>query len=245
MYWRKRLVSLVKPRGWMSETSPPPMKSYSQCGEDLIVGFVLKALGIVKPTYLDIGAHHPIKINNTYGFYEQGGSGLCVEPDPSQYALLKRSRPRDRCLNVGVGPRENESAKLYLLKPSTLSTFCEVEAKRFTESDGAILDRIHTVPIISLNVIFEQYFETPPDFVSIDVEGLELQILQAADLQRYRPIVFCIETLSYSSRGDEEKSKNTMLFMSSKGYMAYGDTYINTIFVDEERWRNRKRKQVK
>ena len=41
-------------------------KSYSQCGEDIIVGLVLDGLGIAKPTYLDIGTHDPVVLNNTY-----------------------------------------------------------------------------------------------------------------------------------------------------------------------------------
>jgi FkbM family methyltransferase len=244
MSWVRRLISVVAPCRCKGETSSLPRTSYAQCGEDLVVGFVLEALGITQATYLDIGAHHPTKINNTYAFYKQGGSGVCIEPDPAQHTLLKRKRPKDLCLNIGVGPSEETSAKFYVLRPSTLSTFSEKEAKRFTQSEGAILDKVLAVPMISLNTIFEQYFETPPDFISIDVEGLEIQILQAADLYQYRPIVFCIETLSYSSKGNEEKSKNIITLMSSRGYMVYGDTYINTIFVDEERWRNRKRKQM-
>lgn len=228
----------------MSKTSYLPKISYAQCGEDLIVGFVLEALGITKPTYLDIGAHHPTKMNNTYAFYKQGGFGVCVEPDPALKVLFKQSRPRDLYLNVGVGCKEVELAKLFVLRPSTLNTFCEKEAERLTNSEGAVLEKVITVPMVSLNGIFDQYFETPPDFVSLDAEGLELDILRAADLYRYRPTVFCIETLSYSSKGTEKKSKSTVTFMASAGYMAYSDTYINTIFVDEETWRNRRRDKM-
>lgn len=228
----------------MGEASSLPKISYAQCGEDLIVAFVLKALGVAQPTYLDVGAHHPMKINNTYAFYERGGCGVCVEPDPAQQELFKRLRPMDLCLNVGVGPGDEKSATLYILRPSTLSTFSEKEAKRLTESEGAVLERVVSVPMISLNTIFERYFQAPPDFVSLDVEGLEFEILENADLHRYRPIVFCVETLSYAAKGVEEKKENITGLMSSRGYMVYGDTYINTIFVDEEKWHNRKRKRM-
>ena len=57
--------------------------SYSQCGEDLILKQLFTALGIGKVNYLDIGAHHPTCLNNTYLFYGYGGHGVCVEPDPS------------------------------------------------------------------------------------------------------------------------------------------------------------------
>jgi FkbM family methyltransferase len=237
------MIAFVTPWRWLAETPSLPKESYAQCGEDLIVGFALQALGITRPTYLDIGAHHPTKINNTYMFYRQGSTGVCIEPDPEQKALFQRKRPKDLCLNIGVGPREKKTAKLYVLKPSALSTFSESEAKRYTESEGAILDKVITVPMLPLNAVFEQYFKAPPDLVSLDVEGLELEILRNADFCRHRPIVFCIETLSYSSKGTERKLESIISFMSSKGYMVFGDTYINTIFVDEDRWHKRSRRQ--
>lgn len=208
------------------------------------MAFVLEALGISRPTYLDIGAEHPIKSNNTFLFYKQGGSGICIEPRPGYKALFKGNRHRDLFLNVGVGPREAKSATLYVLRPPTLSTFSKEEARRYILSEGAVMDRVVSVSMVPLNTIFEQYFQVPPDFVSLDVEGLEFEILRAADLSRYRPIVFCVETLSYVEKGTGEKSKDIIGFMSSRGYMLYGDTYINTIFVDEEKWHNRNRRQA-
>ena len=56
--------------------------SYSQLGEDLIIEFVFNGIGINKINYLDIGAHHPIEINNTYLFYLKGSYGVLIEPDP-------------------------------------------------------------------------------------------------------------------------------------------------------------------
>jgi hypothetical protein len=65
---------------------------------------------------------------------------------------------------------------------------------------------------------------------------LELEILKAFDLQRYRPEVFCIETISYATNGRGEKTGDLVEFMTANGYLVYADTYINTIFVDRSRW---------
>ena len=65
--------------------------SYSQSGEDLIVDFIFQALKIDNPTYLDIGAHHPSFINNTFFFYEKGCVGVCVEPDPTLFEKIKEN----------------------------------------------------------------------------------------------------------------------------------------------------------
>ena len=57
-------------------------KSYSQCGEDLIVRYIFDVLRIEHPSYLDIGAHHPFFLNNTALLYEEGSRGVNVEADP-------------------------------------------------------------------------------------------------------------------------------------------------------------------
>src|SRR2546430_2805880 len=57
-------------------------RSYSQCGEDLLVNFIFGAIRQSAVSYLDVGAHHPTFLSNTYLFYKAGGSGVCVEPDP-------------------------------------------------------------------------------------------------------------------------------------------------------------------
>src|SRR5687767_14108710 len=77
--------------------------SYAQCGEDLIVDYVFTALGVQGPTYLDIGANDPVSLSNTYLFYRRRCAGVCVEPNPPLCEAFRRKRPRDHCLNVGVG----------------------------------------------------------------------------------------------------------------------------------------------
>src|ERR1700744_4804297 len=59
----------------------PPNESYAQNGEDIVVARMLDLLGIPKPRYLDIGAHHPSINNNTYLLYKAGGRGVLVEPN--------------------------------------------------------------------------------------------------------------------------------------------------------------------
>ncbi|MGB5475299.1 MAG: FkbM family methyltransferase, partial [Gammaproteobacteria bacterium] len=173
--------------------------SYSQSGEDRIVKYVLDVLGVAHPTYLDIGAHHPVRISNTYLFYENGSKGVCVEPNPSLYLRLRQARPRDTCLNIGVGGNRQKAAPFYELDSTTLSTFSESEARRYVEEHGKRIVHTAEVDIITPAEIIGQHFQAPPDFVSLDVEGLELEILEAFDLSGARPAVFCVETITYST----------------------------------------------
>src|SRR5262245_33383940 len=89
--------------------------SYSQSGEDLIVSFLFQyTLGISKPTYIDIGAAHPTRFNNTYLFYRRGASGVLVEPNVTLIPALTSTRPRDTVLNVGIGVTDQDEANYYV-----------------------------------------------------------------------------------------------------------------------------------
>ncbi|HIL70794.1 MAG TPA: FkbM family methyltransferase, partial [Verrucomicrobia bacterium] len=57
-------------------------QSYSQCGEDLLIQFIFKTMKRSDLRYLDIGAHDPVKFNNTFGLYRAGHRGVCIEPNP-------------------------------------------------------------------------------------------------------------------------------------------------------------------
>ena len=69
--------------------------SYSQKGEDLIIKHIFDGLGIVEPSYLDIGAHHPYHISNTALFYKNGSRGINIEPDPDLFVEINRVRKED------------------------------------------------------------------------------------------------------------------------------------------------------
>jgi hypothetical protein len=69
--------------------------SYSQSGEDVIVKFIFDCIGISKPTYLDVGAHHPYYISNTALFYESGSIGINIEPDPLLFKEFLNHRKND------------------------------------------------------------------------------------------------------------------------------------------------------
>ena len=205
--------------------------SYSQAGEDRIVSYLLNQLGISKPTYLDIGANEPVISNNTYMFYDRGGKGVCIEPDPEMFRKIKKARPRDTALNVGIGLTNAPGMSFYLFpgKENGWSTFSEKEAK-LREAESGIKYKVITVPVRNINDIIAENFTSAPDFISLDVEGMDLEILQSLDFQRFQPEIICVETITFSITNTEEKLDEISAFMHSKGYYTYGDTHVNTIF---------------
>ncbi len=203
--------------------------SYSQSGEDLLIAFIFEVfIKNAKPTYLDLGAHHSSFMSNTYLFYKKGCRGVCVEPDPLLFEEIKKNRSKDVCLNVGVGFSDKKEADFYVLSASALSTFSKAEVEKC--SAYTTVEKIIKVPLLSINEIIEKHFTTAPDFISLDIEGLDFEVIKTLDFINHRPKVLCVETIENST---EKKHSEINEFMLSKDYMVYADTYINTIFVDK------------
>lgn len=213
-------------------------RSYAQCGEDLIIDFLFTWLKLPRVRYLDIGAHHPTYLSNTYFFYERGASGVCVEPDAALAGAFSRTRPRDICLNVGIAPTER-FADIFHMSTPTLNTFSREHAEQYESYGTQRIESITQVPIRNINKVIEAYFESAPELVSLDVEGLDLAILQSLDYSRHRPAVFCIETLSFTENQSEHKLDEIIDWMKAHDYMVYADTYVNSVFVDNEIWKKR------
>jgi FkbM family methyltransferase len=214
-------------------------KSYAQCGEDLILQYLTMGLGMDTITYLDVGAHHPTHLSNTYLFYEKGSHGVCVEPDPSLFRELEKKRPRDTNLNCGVGVSAGK-ADFFILSSNTLNTFSKTDAERYRSYGEQRIKQIVEIELRTINEIIRNNFDKCPNLVSLDVEGMDYVVLESFDFTEYRPEIFCLETLTYTGDKSERKLTEIIDLMHTKGYFSYADTYINTIFVDSVAWDNRR-----
>ena len=213
-------------------------RSYAQAGEDKVIEFLFHSMATSKISYLEIGTNNPIQHNNTYLFYRKGCRGVCVEPNPTLIPTIKKARPEDICLNVGVARQKADALDFHIFderdEAKGLSTFSKEEAHHVESTTGIKVARVERIPVITINEILEKYFvEKAPDFLSIDVEGLDLDILQSIDFTTCRPIAICVETVRFSLSHNRIKRNDIIEFMVSKGYPVYADTGINSIFVDK------------
>lgn len=212
--------------------------SYAQCGEDIIVKFIFDSIGVSKPSYIDIGAHHPHYLNNTAILYETGSRGINIEPDPVLFRKFERYRKEDININAGIG-RENGMLDFYLMSSPTLNSFSR-DASLEAEKEGYKIVDVKKIQVFPLKEVLDKYSETKfPDFLSLDVEGLDMDILTSIDFTNNAPIVICVETISFSNTGIGEKDTAISRLLESNGYILYADTYINTIFVKRDKWQNR------
>jgi FkbM family methyltransferase len=233
---------LSKLRQLQRNYSDNAQRSFAQCGEDLILQHLFMVLGIKPVRYLDIGAHHPTYLSNTWLFYQQGYRGVCVEPDPALFREFSKKRPRDTNLNCGVGVEAGE-ADFFVMSTPTLNTFSIADAERYQARGQHRITKTIRLKLNTVNDIVAQHFaDSPskaPNLVSLDVEGLDYAILQSFDFAAYRPEVFCLETLTFTEDKSQRKLTEIIELMQGHGYMVYADTYINTIFVDAAVWRKR------
>ena len=213
--------------------------SYSQTGEDCIISFIFEVLDIKKPSYIDIGAHHPFKLNNTARFYLNGSNGINIEPNPEFHNLLKEQRSRDVNLNIGIASKKG-CLKYFMLSANTLNTFSEQEANNYVERwNGKILKTID-IPVDTINNVINEHFDGIfPDLMGLDVEGLEMEILESIDFSKSIPKVICLETIEYTETGLAKTNNDTVQYLESKGYYKFANTHINTILVLKKLWENR------
>jgi len=216
-------------------------KSYSQCGEDMILSFIFyKALKIKKPTYLDIGAYDSYEDSNTAVFYENGSTGVNVEPNTGRYKKIATSRKRDINLNLGVSTKEGV-ADFHTLSSEKMSTLIKPKAEKLLTSHKIDIKSTKKIQVTTVNKIIEKYCKGIfPDLFSLDAEGMDLAILRSINWKKYSPLVICTETASYSTNGNEKKDIKLISFLESKGYMVYADTRINTIFIKKDKYINHK-----
>jgi FkbM family methyltransferase len=215
---------------------PPPYipPSYSQAGEDAILRFLFAEKKVKKVSYLDIGTNVPDYWNNTYLLYQHGSRGVCIEADKSLIAHIKKVRPGDKVLNVGLAAGNETEADFYIFDIKGINTFDKEEAKKREASGNSSITAVVKVALVNINTVINDNFETYPEFISIDIEGLDLAVLKTLDFDKYPIPVICVETCTYSENHIRPKDNTIAEFMFTKGYEVYADTYINTIFVNKK-----------
>jgi FkbM family methyltransferase len=165
-----------------------PMITYAQNFEDVMLRRVFDDRN--DGFYIDVGAMDPVFDSVTNYFYEQGWSGINIEPNEWFYNKLVAQRPRDINLNVAVGERE-ERRPLYIFEQYGNSTFDESSRDRFAEKGHEVEEKI--VKITTLATICNEYATRPIDFLKIDCEGWEKAALEGADWDRFHPTVVIVE----------------------------------------------------
>jgi FkbM family methyltransferase len=206
--------------------NPNSTTSYSQEGEDLVLRRFLEERR--SGFYVDVGAHHPTKFSNTHFFYELGWRGINIEPAPDAVAQFDKVRPRD--INIGLGVAEAAGElTYYVFDEPALNTFDKTLKEEREARTSYRVIRTTKIRVDRLDRILQQRLPAGQaiDFMSIDVEGLDLQVLRSNDWNAHRPQFVLAEALDFNL---EQAAKHPLwMYMHSVRYELVAKT-LNTLF---------------
>ncbi|WP_412466504.1 FkbM family methyltransferase [Pedobacter sp. KLB.chiD] len=204
-------------------------KSYSQDGEDMILKAIYEQKKGYKGFFVDVGAHHPVRYSNTNYFYKRGWKGINIEPTPSAIGAFNTFRKRDINLNIGIGP-EKTKLKFYCFNEPALNSFSEEVSKRIDAESGKykIIKELD-IDVLPLSHVLDQHLpaNTTIDFLSIDVEGLDYQVLRSNNWDKYKPSVILVEE---NVNVDDLSHSPIYKFLKDKGYSFFAKTLRTCVY---------------
>jgi len=210
---------------------------YSQCGEDYLLWkfFDFKREGY----FIDIGAFDGSYISNTFSFEQKGWRGICVEPHPEYFALCQKNRPHSICINAAcVGDEETAFIEMNMDDTGLYSSAVDTQAYHDEVSRNYCGHRItfngltkQRVGAITLNRILDKLLPKGQaiDFLSIDVEGFEEDVLKGFDLQKFRPELILIEA------NTPEAQRKLIDYFTDTHHYAFARTVgVNMFFLRDQ-----------
>jgi FkbM family methyltransferase len=204
------------------------MLSYAQNMEDVVLSQLFE--GQKTGFYIDVGGGHAIADNVSYLFYERGWNGIVVEPQAHLGALYRQVRPRDILAAVLAGREEGELELFEADKFHGLSTASTVHAQAAAKA-GFAGKRIKK-PVTTLAKLAADHAPTTIDFLKIDVEGHEAEVLAGNDWKQFRPSVILVEAIEPITNEDASHRFEPLILGQSYS-LAFNDN-LNRWYVAQE-----------
>lgn len=200
-------------------------RSYSQEGEDRILARLFDSAR--EGFYVDVGALHPMRFSNTFLFYRRGWRGVNIDAMPGSMRLFERCRPRDTNVEAGIGLTAG-SIPFYVFNEPALNSF-DRELSESRDVAPYKIQKVIDVRVSPLNEVLGGCLPhgNVPSFLTVDVEGRDLDVLRSNDWSAFRPTYVLAECLGMTV--EEAMQGPVSEFMSSVGYHFIAKT-VNTAF---------------
>jgi len=210
--------------------------SFSQGGEDVILKNIFWNKIVTKTNgfFIDIGAYHPVKGSNTFLFYNHGWNGINIDPNPYTINLFNKKRKRDINIQAAISDKEEESTYYYYGETFSQNSLSKEFMQKFGNSAPAKEMKINT---FRLETILNQHSHkfNQIDFLNIDVEGLDYNVLISNDWNKFRPKIVIVE-IEGITIDDIIKDKSS-IFLKQNQYSFYTRVPMgkisSAIFIDE------------
>ncbi len=202
--------------------------SFSSCGEDKILSYLFsnkKDPGF----YVDVGAFEPVCSSNTYLFYLKGWHGIAIDANEDCLKRFRIYRPRDISIFAAVADCEKEATYYRFGREPSLNSLSPKSVGKHTEKK--LKDR-KIIKTRTLASILDEHLpkEIKIDFFSVDVEGVELEVLQSNNWEKYRPSIIIVESFTQMVEKDGDSQVND--FLDKQRYELIAKTPNGIIFKE-------------
>ena len=174
------------------------LKNGAQSGEDK---YIIKLFDEdFKGKFLDIGCYHPTRHNNTYELYKKGWSGINIDLNPLTIELFDFMRPKDVNINIGISDKDAEKELYFIDELDTQNTIDKNQLEFLKKHHNINQDQITVKKIQTKNLetILNEYQFYNIDFMNLDIEGHELQVLKTLDFKKIKIKYLCIEMIEHN-----------------------------------------------
>ena len=211
-YLKLLYYSFYRPKIFFSK------KNYSLFGEDKFIERYFR--NKPKGFYIDVGCYHPLDGNNTQLLYKKGWNGINLDINYYSIKLFNFLRKRDINIHSGISNKKNRLTMYYRKEINMLNTLDEKIAKMNFRNGY----KKKNIQVNTLNYFISKYFKKIDmiDFINIDVEGVELNVLKSLNFKKYKPKLICVEIHNIKKMFDTNykylKTNSIYNFLVKKGY---------------------------
>ncbi|HPZ07363.1 MAG TPA: FkbM family methyltransferase [Candidatus Eremiobacteraeota bacterium] len=204
-------------------------KSYSTEGEDILLNSIFrdKKSGF----YVDVGANHPKRASNTYLFYKKGWKGINIDANPGSMKLFNKIRPDDINIECAISDKK-ETLTYFIFNDSSLNTFSSEIALSIDGKEHYRIIQEKQIETCPLSEVLDKYLPdgSEIDFLSVDVEGFDLNVIKSNNWDKYRPEIVLVEIhyINFNELANYEICK----YLTSNGYNIISKLINTVVFKD-------------
>jgi len=199
--------------------------SYAQSGEDMILDTIF--CNVKNGFYIDIGANNPWVQSNTCFFYKKGWRGINIDALPGTKLIFDKYRSRDINIEAAIDNKERD-LQYFMFHSSFYNTFNEAKVEKIKQYSP--LRGIKNIKTVPLSMLLQELDIPDIDFLSCDVEGMDINVLSSNDWEKWRPKIIITE---YFHDGiDKIKQNEVYRLLTGHKYIYYCNSATNAFYID-------------
>ena len=207
---------------------------YSHYGEDMILHYIFQ-----KQTtgfYVDVGSYHPEFFSNTKKLYDKGWSGINIDANIDSIKHFNSYRPNDINLNFAIAEKEGigKFFKFRGIDPlgGGSGNSLSLDIKKAYEKQGLKAQTSNIQMKTLASILGEYAVNKNIDFLNIDVEGFDFQVLKSNNWDLFRPQVIAVEIWHKDIDYDHVIEHEIYKYLRTKNYRAFSNTIHTWFFYD-------------